>query len=258
MLLVVLNAEIVNADTLECDNRVLVYDGWDDEVIYDEADLFADEQELTWGTEVCYVESRKRWLNTWIYVRTPEQTFGWLDEKTLLSDSEFKESARTRYIALIEDMQAFLDDLQKIETLMLAYDDQILAGSDKFREVALDWFGVSDTTLTALDPEGDDEETLDEDLVLSGTGTQSHRTELVAGLWTVTADVTGNEMCILGNCIAFTFSVTLEPADGSTELLFLEMGEEMQVSTAVRLGNSEFQLVQIDAEGDWTLTFHKE
>ncbi len=103
---------------LKCQKQTLFYNNEKDETIYAEADLFADKSPLAWGTEVCPVNTRKRWLTTWVNVRLDDGATGWINNNDLITLSVFHESARSRHAAHMEALNIMLKEITNMESLM--------------------------------------------------------------------------------------------------------------------------------------------
>ena len=103
---------------LECKKETLFYDNWKDEKIHEKANLYADKAHLAWGTEVCPISIKKRWLTTWVQVRLEDGGTGWLDDDDLATISDFHDSARGRHTARISDLNALLAEMDSMEVVM--------------------------------------------------------------------------------------------------------------------------------------------
>ncbi len=134
---------------LECDNEVLLYDGWGEEKLYAEAELFSDTQHISWGTRVCIVESKESLPITWVYVRTPENKQGWLDNNDLVTTVEFRLRAIARRKSQIQELKWLLQQMNVLEKWLK--DDGIykLHPSGGFRELVQQWMEVVETKGTA-------------------------------------------------------------------------------------------------------------
>ena len=124
---------------LECRRETLFYNNEKDEKIFAEADLFADDSPLGWGTEVCPVNTHKRWLTTWIQVRLEDGATGWLDNNDLVTLSDFQDSARSQHAARIEELNAMLAEIADVEGLM--EDLQIAVPKPELRTLLRSWLG---------------------------------------------------------------------------------------------------------------------
>lgn len=122
---------------LECKQETLVYDNWKDEKIHEEANLYADTAHLAWGTEVCSIGIKKRWLTTWVQVQLEDGGTGWLDDDDLATISDFHDSARGRHTARISDLNALLAEMESMEFVM--QDLQIDIPEQDLQSVLLSW-----------------------------------------------------------------------------------------------------------------------
>ena len=74
---------------LECSDEVWIYDDFESEELYEEADLFADTSFLKWGTLACQLATKPRFLTKWIQVRIEDGRTGWVKEQSLFSEVEY-------------------------------------------------------------------------------------------------------------------------------------------------------------------------
>ena len=103
---------------LECQKQTLFFNNEKDETIHAEADLFSDTSPLAWGTEVCPVNTHKRWLTTWVNVRLDDGATGWINNNDLITLSDFHESALRRHAAHMEALNIMLKEITNMESLM--------------------------------------------------------------------------------------------------------------------------------------------
>ena len=243
---------------LECPSHVLIYDGWEDEKLFEEADMFADTEHIKWGTEVCYIETRKRWLTTWYYVQAADSMFGWIDSKKLLNESDFQERVSERHQAYTLQLGRVLTGLQTLEHWLSENDVQTFRIGG-YRNVVQDWLAD-----TATEPYL--ASVLTNQIVLSGTGLQTKSIELNEGLWTVAVELNESEDCSGKNtCRETNFIARLESVDGGDETLFNEIVGAFEASTTVRVktegGYGVVQgksILTVDARGEWTFTFEEQ
>ena len=90
--------------------------------------------------------------------------------------------------------------------------------------------------------------------------------DLARGVYIVRLILSDNEVCSLGSCRGTNFIVRLEPSDGSYgTTLANEIRSLWWGNTTVRIGGSSFDalpagksLLNVDAEGDWTVIFERQ
>ena len=98
-------------------------------------------------------------------------------------------------------------------------------------------------------------------VTLTGSGTKSQVVMLPEGLYKATAEVTSNENCFFGSCSGTNFIVGIEGLEEGREGLVNEIASEWSGSTTLRIGTGLFdvppgtQVVNVDATGEWTITF---
>ena len=119
-----------------------------------------------------------------------------------------------------------------------------------------DW-SISFDAAFGVEPAASDGNTV----TVSGSGTSSRVVSLSEGLHTVEAQVTGNENCFFGSCSGTNFIVSVEGLEEGKAGLVNEIASEWSGSTTFRIGTGLFevppgtQVVSVDAEGDWIITF---
>ena len=74
---------------LECSDEVWIYDDFESEELFEEADLFADTSFLKWGSLACQLATKPRFLTKWIQVRVEDGRTGWVKEQSLFSEDEY-------------------------------------------------------------------------------------------------------------------------------------------------------------------------
>ena len=74
---------------LECSEEVWIYDDFESEELFEEADLFADTSFLEWGTLACQLATNSRFLTNWIQVSVEDGRTGWVKEQSLFSEDEY-------------------------------------------------------------------------------------------------------------------------------------------------------------------------
>ena len=99
---------------LECAGSVWFYDGYENEQLYEDPDVFAASTPLPWGALACQIDKRSLSLVTWVQVQVEDGRSGWVQEQDLFSEKEYLEriEARLKDIAAqIQELQISLDRL---------------------------------------------------------------------------------------------------------------------------------------------------
>ena len=109
---------------LDCEAPTLYYNG-DNKKLYAESDLFADTKLLRWGTEVCPIDTHKRWRTTWTKVRLENGDTGWLDQDDLLTVDAFGDVAVARHGTLRRQLQALLSEITQLEVRLTELDREV-------------------------------------------------------------------------------------------------------------------------------------
>ncbi len=79
---------------MDCEGNVFyVMDG--DHLLHERPSLFAPDEDLKSGTQICVVAVRKRILTTWLQVRTEDGREGWVDERNVGTQQEYRDSLTT-------------------------------------------------------------------------------------------------------------------------------------------------------------------
>ena len=98
-------------------------------------------------------------------------------------------------------------------------------------------------------------------VAIEGSGSNVETVNLIEGLYIVTLEVSGNESCLFGSCSSTNFIASIEGVDGGTGSLANEIASEWSGSATLRIGTGLFevtpgtQVVSVNAEGDWSITF---
>ena len=103
---------------LECSDKVWIYDDFENEELFAEPDLFAEKSFLQWGTPVCPLATKSRFLTTWIQVRIENGRTGWVKEQSLYSENMYLHRMKGRikeYATQIAELQNILDRLKSEE-----------------------------------------------------------------------------------------------------------------------------------------------
>ncbi len=129
-------------------DQLKIYDGWDEEKLYLEPDLFTDTQHLEWGTKVCQLDRKKRWLTTWFQVQTEDNRIGWLDEAELFDESEFTARVLNRHGDQLDALERLLTRLVELESKLSQYDPGALDSHRSVRNAVIAQLDIN-TTLTA-------------------------------------------------------------------------------------------------------------
>lgn len=121
------------SNALDCSGELWIYDDFESQELYDESDLFADTSFIKWGTPVCQIAKKARFLTTWIQVRIEDGRTGWLKENSLYSDEDYLARVESRIeenVKKIADLQKTLEQL-KSEQAKYDSDSVFLAEEDQ-------------------------------------------------------------------------------------------------------------------------------
>lgn len=128
-------------------DQIKVYDGWEEEKLYLEPDLFTDTQHLEWGTKVCQLDRKKRWLTTWFRVQTEDNRIGWLDEVELFDESDFLSRVVNRHGEQLDALERLLTRIVELESKLSQYDPDALDSNRSVRNAVIAQLDIA-TTLT--------------------------------------------------------------------------------------------------------------
>ena len=106
------------ASAMDCLRETLFYNDWENEEIHAQSELFADTEHLPWGTEVCPIGNRQRWLTNWTEVRLEDGRMGWIDAADLVSATEFRDSIHLRHAAAVVELNSLVAEVDDIEVVM--------------------------------------------------------------------------------------------------------------------------------------------
>ena len=106
------------ASAMDCLQETLFYNDWENEELHAQSELFADTEHLPWGTEVCPIGNRQRWLTNWTEVRLEDGRMGWIDAADLVSATEFRDSIHLRHAAAVVELNSLVAEVDDIEVVM--------------------------------------------------------------------------------------------------------------------------------------------
>ncbi len=150
-------------------------------------------------------------------------------------------------------------DLSAIESRLAALENRLTGIDGKITKIEADIALLRATVTPVPVPDG-------KPISLTGTGSTTERIDLTEGIWTVSLSVEKNEYCRPSFCSDSTFDVDVDSVAGSkSEGIAFEIRKEWEGTATIRVGN-EFrddlnpgrQIVTVDADGDWEITFLKE